>query len=192
GLESVRYGVSKVLDTAYQGFLGVGTTFDIFQNILFPYSLNTAYCLLLDTAYWILFPSWSLVRSRGSDFDIPVVFSLIIALLRNKKVDDPDITMDEYVQYQIEKSIRNGQMYNWKTAKYGKINFIGDVNYLRFFETKFPAIVYDDGLSSLHVDEVNWKNKTSLSEYDDGKYNVISDKDLFSYDIFSVNDLKSY
>ncbi|GJV90037.1 hypothetical protein Tco_1533975, partial [Tanacetum coccineum] len=24
------------------------------------------------------------VRSRGSDFDIPVVFSLIIALLRNK------------------------------------------------------------------------------------------------------------
>ncbi|GKB73976.1 putative mitochondrial protein, partial [Tanacetum coccineum] len=39
---------------------------DIFQNILFPYSLNTAYCLLLDTAYWILFPSWSLV-SAGTD-----------------------------------------------------------------------------------------------------------------------------
>ncbi|GJY01973.1 hypothetical protein Tco_0360125 [Tanacetum coccineum] len=51
GLESVRYGVSKVLDTVYWGFLGAGTTFDIFQNILFPYSLNTAYCLLLDTAY---------------------------------------------------------------------------------------------------------------------------------------------
>nr|GEW17827.1 reverse transcriptase domain-containing protein [Tanacetum cinerariifolium] len=29
------------------GFLGVGTTFDIFQNILFPYRLNKAYCLLL-------------------------------------------------------------------------------------------------------------------------------------------------
>ncbi|GKB13084.1 putative reverse transcriptase domain-containing protein [Tanacetum coccineum] len=66
GLESVRYGVSKVLDTAYRGFLGVGTTFDIFQNILFPYSLNMAYCLLLDTTYWILFPSWSLV-SVGTD-----------------------------------------------------------------------------------------------------------------------------
>nr|GEU83344.1 squalene synthase [Tanacetum cinerariifolium] len=59
-LEYGRYGVSNVLDTAYRGFLGVGTTFDIFQNILFPYSLNTAYCLLLNTAYWILFPSWSL------------------------------------------------------------------------------------------------------------------------------------
>ncbi|GJZ97004.1 hypothetical protein Tco_0669338, partial [Tanacetum coccineum] len=42
-LEKGRYGVSKVLDTPYWGFLGVGTTFDIFQNILFPYSLNTAY-----------------------------------------------------------------------------------------------------------------------------------------------------
>ncbi|GKD34792.1 ty3-gypsy retrotransposon protein, partial [Tanacetum coccineum] len=64
-------------------------------------------------------------------------------------------------------------VYNWETAKYGKINYIGDINYLRFFEIKFPAIVYDDALSSQHVDEVNWKNETSLSEYD----------------IFSVNDL---
>ncbi|GJR14095.1 hypothetical protein Tco_0796747 [Tanacetum coccineum] len=37
-----QYGVSKVLDMAYWGFLGVGTTFDILQNILFPYSLNMA------------------------------------------------------------------------------------------------------------------------------------------------------
>ncbi|GKA30390.1 RNA-directed DNA polymerase, eukaryota, reverse transcriptase zinc-binding domain protein, partial [Tanacetum coccineum] len=65
-LEYGRYGVSKVLDTAYRGFLGLGTTFDIFQNILFPYGLNTAYWSFLDTAYWILFPSWSLV-SAGTD-----------------------------------------------------------------------------------------------------------------------------
>ncbi|GKB24128.1 retrovirus-related pol polyprotein from transposon TNT 1-94 [Tanacetum coccineum] len=64
GLEYGPYSVSKVLDTAYRVFLGVGTMFDIFQNILFPYSLNTTYCLLLDTAYWILFPSWSLVKCR--------------------------------------------------------------------------------------------------------------------------------
>ncbi|GJZ57353.1 hypothetical protein Tco_0612847, partial [Tanacetum coccineum] len=36
--KSVEYGVSNGLDTAYWGFLGVGTTFDIFQNIiLYPY-----------------------------------------------------------------------------------------------------------------------------------------------------------
>ncbi|GJS52980.1 hypothetical protein Tco_0626342 [Tanacetum coccineum] len=106
-------------------------------------------------------------------------------------MDDPDIIMEEYVQYETEKALRNGQMYNGETAKYGKINYIGDINYLRFFETKFPAIVYDDALSSQHVDDDNWKNETSLSKYDYGKYNAISDKDLFSYDIFSVNDLKS-
>ncbi|GKF89780.1 hypothetical protein Tco_0263743, partial [Tanacetum coccineum] len=33
GLKSVRYGVSKGFDTAYRRFLGVGTMFDIFQNI---------------------------------------------------------------------------------------------------------------------------------------------------------------
>ncbi|GKB78251.1 hypothetical protein Tco_0945146 [Tanacetum coccineum] len=31
--KSVRYAVSKELDMAYWGFLGVGTTLDIFQNI---------------------------------------------------------------------------------------------------------------------------------------------------------------
>ncbi|GKD28945.1 hypothetical protein Tco_1239723 [Tanacetum coccineum] len=30
GLESVQYDVSNVLDMTYWGFLGVGTTFDIF------------------------------------------------------------------------------------------------------------------------------------------------------------------
>ncbi|GJX51414.1 hypothetical protein Tco_0278259 [Tanacetum coccineum] len=62
-LEYGRYGVSKVLDTAYRGFLGIGTTFDIFQNILFPYSLNTAY-----RSSWIWrtgsCSSWSLVKCR--------------------------------------------------------------------------------------------------------------------------------
>ncbi|GKD27878.1 hypothetical protein Tco_1234092, partial [Tanacetum coccineum] len=55
-IQSLGYGVSGVS----------WTTFDIFQNILFPYNLDTAYCLLLDTAYWFLFPSWSLV-SAGTD-----------------------------------------------------------------------------------------------------------------------------
>ncbi|GJR87044.1 putative ribonuclease H-like domain-containing protein [Tanacetum coccineum] len=52
--KSVEYGVSNELDTAYWGFLGVGTTFDIFQNIiLIPY-LEYAVLSPLDTAYWSL------------------------------------------------------------------------------------------------------------------------------------------
>ncbi|GJS51448.1 hypothetical protein Tco_0624810 [Tanacetum coccineum] len=35
-----RCGVSNVLDMAYRGFPGVGTAFDIFRNILFPYGFE--------------------------------------------------------------------------------------------------------------------------------------------------------
>ncbi|GJX56249.1 hypothetical protein Tco_0286146 [Tanacetum coccineum] len=64
--KSVRYGVSKELDTAYWGFLGVGTTLDIFQNIiLIPY---LEYDVLILSGYGILIfiSLWSLV-SAGTD-----------------------------------------------------------------------------------------------------------------------------
>ncbi|GKC72230.1 hypothetical protein Tco_1118113, partial [Tanacetum coccineum] len=56
---SIRYGVSKKLDTAYWGFLRVGTTFDIFQNI---HLLYIEYGVLTSSGYGILifFPLWSL------------------------------------------------------------------------------------------------------------------------------------
>ncbi|GJW64855.1 hypothetical protein Tco_0116739 [Tanacetum coccineum] len=80
-------------------------------------------------------------------------------------MDNPDMTMEEYIQYETEKALK--------------------------------TIMYITGkLLTMHVDEFNWKNKTSLSEYNDGKYNAISenvlgiDKDLFSYDIFSIDKLK--
>ncbi|GJS39556.1 hypothetical protein Tco_0564599 [Tanacetum coccineum] len=62
---SVRYGVSKGLDMAYWGFLGVGTTFDIFQNI---HILYLQYGVLTSSGYSVLifFPLWSLV-SAGTD-----------------------------------------------------------------------------------------------------------------------------
>ncbi|GKB04546.1 hypothetical protein Tco_0832689 [Tanacetum coccineum] len=49
--KSVEYGVSKELDTAYWGFLGVGTTFDIFQNIILISYLEYGVLSPLDTAY---------------------------------------------------------------------------------------------------------------------------------------------
>ncbi|GKC14903.1 hypothetical protein Tco_1011685, partial [Tanacetum coccineum] len=54
------------LDTAYWGFLGVGTTLDIFQNIiLIPYF---EYGILSISGYDVLsfIPLWSLV-SAGTD-----------------------------------------------------------------------------------------------------------------------------
>ncbi|GKA39254.1 hypothetical protein Tco_0731805 [Tanacetum coccineum] len=51
-------------DTTYWGFLRVGTKFDIFQNLHILY-LEYSVLVFLDTAYWILFPSWSLVKCRN-------------------------------------------------------------------------------------------------------------------------------
>ncbi|GJQ94418.1 retrovirus-related pol polyprotein from transposon TNT 1-94 [Tanacetum coccineum] len=65
-LESVRYGVSNGTDNGrVSEFLGVGTTFDIFQNIHFLY---LQYGVLVSSGYGVLiiFPSWSLV-SAGTD-----------------------------------------------------------------------------------------------------------------------------
>ncbi|GJR91285.1 putative reverse transcriptase domain-containing protein [Tanacetum coccineum] len=45
GLESVSIRRIQCVGYGVLEFIGVETMFDIFQNILFPYILNTAYCL---------------------------------------------------------------------------------------------------------------------------------------------------
>ncbi|GJS69582.1 hypothetical protein Tco_0702423 [Tanacetum coccineum] len=56
--KSVRYGVSKGLDTAYWGFLGVGTMFDIFQNIhilYFQYGVLVFWIRHIDLVSFVVF-----------------------------------------------------------------------------------------------------------------------------------------
>ncbi|GJR36736.1 hypothetical protein Tco_1212420 [Tanacetum coccineum] len=56
------------------------------------------------------------------------------------KMDDPNITMEEYNRLEEEKTCRCGKVFNWETAKYGKIWYDEDVHDLRSIETEFPAI----------------------------------------------------
>nr|GEZ68000.1 hypothetical protein [Tanacetum cinerariifolium] len=63
-------------------------------------------------------------------------------------MDDPNITMEEYIRLEEEKSQKHGKVFNWETAKYGKIWYDEDVVDLRSVETKFPAIVFNDNLTS--------------------------------------------
>ncbi|GJW79234.1 hypothetical protein Tco_0140916 [Tanacetum coccineum] len=90
-------------------------------------------------------------------------------------------------------------VFNWKTAKYGKIWYDEDVHDLRSVETEFPAVVFNETLTS---DEVlsceptvsSLNNKIdfriSFDESDDEDYTVIFDKTSFSYKIIYLNDLK--
>ncbi|GKG52525.1 hypothetical protein Tco_0547400, partial [Tanacetum coccineum] len=36
-------------------------------------------------------------------------------------MDDPNITMEEYIRLEEEKACRRRKVYNWETATYGKI-----------------------------------------------------------------------
>ncbi|GJR49941.1 hypothetical protein Tco_1400462 [Tanacetum coccineum] len=63
-------------------------------------------------------------------------------------MDDPNITIEEYIRLKEEKTRRHGKVYNWETATYGKIWDDEDVHNLGSVETEFPAIVFNDTLTS--------------------------------------------
>ncbi|GJW43550.1 hypothetical protein Tco_0072349 [Tanacetum coccineum] len=116
-------------------------------------------------------------------------------------MDDPNITMEEYIRLEKEKAHRRGKVYNRETATYGKIWYDEDVHDLRYVETEFPAIVFNDALtyevtlscepmvSPLNDNIIDFR--ISFEESDDEDYTVIYDKNSFSYKIIYVDDLKT-
>ncbi|GKE42075.1 hypothetical protein Tco_1469359, partial [Tanacetum coccineum] len=57
-------------------------------------------------------------------------------------MDNPNITMEEYIKLQEEKDMRLGEMFNWQTTTYGKREYWDDEDYsFTKFDTEFPAIV---------------------------------------------------
>ncbi|GJX91383.1 hypothetical protein Tco_0344709 [Tanacetum coccineum] len=64
-------------------------------------------------------------------------------------MDNPNITMYEYIRIQEEKALSRGETFNWKTATYGKTEYCEDEDdCFTNFETKFPAIILDNTLTS--------------------------------------------
>nr|GEU45820.1 hypothetical protein [Tanacetum cinerariifolium] len=117
------------------------------------------------------------------------------------KIDDPNVTMEEYIRLEEEKARKRGKVYNRETTLYGKIWYDEDVHDLRSIETEFPAIVFNDSLTSevtltceptvspLNDNKIDFR--ISFDESDDEDYTVIYDKNSFSYKIIYVNDLKT-
>ncbi|GJX56376.1 hypothetical protein Tco_0286273 [Tanacetum coccineum] len=117
-------------------------------------------------------------------------------------MDDPNITMEEYIRLEEEKAQRHGRTFNWQTATYGKMKYCEDEDDCFIdFETEFPAIVFDDTLTSdatpsceptvspLNENEIDFR--ISFDESDDEDYMVIFDNNSFSYKIISVDNLKT-
>ncbi|GJX57102.1 hypothetical protein Tco_0286999 [Tanacetum coccineum] len=83
------------------------------------------------------------------------------------------------------------------------VSYFDDLDYFKDFEKEFPAIVYNDALTSKldflteptvspqHIDEFNLKDETSLSEYDEDEQNVLYFNDLFPFNVIYLDDSKS-
>ncbi|GJT28900.1 hypothetical protein Tco_0909175 [Tanacetum coccineum] len=62
-------------------------------------------------------------------------------------MDDPNITMEEYIKLEEEKARRHGRVFNWQTTTYGKIRIDDDLHDLSSVEAEFPAIVINDAFA---------------------------------------------
>ncbi|GJY22759.1 hypothetical protein Tco_0396417 [Tanacetum coccineum] len=116
-------------------------------------------------------------------------------------MDDPNITMEEYIKLQEEKALSHGEAFNWQTATYGKREYCdNEDDSFTNFKTKFLAIVFDDitsnialscesTVSPLNNNEIDFR--ISFDESDDEDYTVIYDENSFTYKIIYVNNLKT-
>ncbi|GJX83839.1 hypothetical protein Tco_0333320 [Tanacetum coccineum] len=115
-------------------------------------------------------------------------------------MDDPNITMEEYISLEEEKARKREKVFNWETANYGRIWDDEDVHDLRSVKNEFPAIVFNDSLTSNETlsceptvsslnNEIDFR--ISFDESDNEDYMVVFDKNSFSYKIISANDLKT-
>ncbi|GKB37253.1 hypothetical protein Tco_0882195, partial [Tanacetum coccineum] len=103
------------------------------------------------------------------------------------------------IRLEEEKARKRGKVFNWETAKYGKIWYDEDIHNLRSVETEFPAIAFNDEVSSETLyceptvsslnNEIDFR--ISFDDFDDEDYTVIFEKNSFSYKIISTNDLKT-
>ncbi|GKE06240.1 hypothetical protein Tco_1398258, partial [Tanacetum coccineum] len=97
------------------------------------------------------------------------------------KMDDPNITIKEYIKLEEEKARRRGKVFNWETATYAIV--FNDTL------TSEATLLCEPTISSLNNDEIDFR--ISFDESDDEDCTVIFDKNSFSYKIISVNDLKT-
>ncbi|GKE62725.1 hypothetical protein Tco_1513092, partial [Tanacetum coccineum] len=116
-------------------------------------------------------------------------------------MDDPNMTMEEYIKLEEEKARRRGRVFNWQNATHGKIRVDDDLHDLRSMKAEFPAIVIDDAFTAQDTlpcksqvstpvnDEIDFR--ISFDESDDEDYTIICDKNSFSYKMISVNNLKT-
>nr|GEU88951.1 hypothetical protein [Tanacetum cinerariifolium] len=97
-------------------------------------------------------------------------------------MEDPNITMEEYIKLEEEKARRHGKVYNWETATYVESGRTIKFTTLDLLKQKFPAVVFtsqvvfscEPTLNPLNDNEIDFR--TSFDEFDDEDYTNDNDK----------------
>ncbi|GKA87230.1 hypothetical protein Tco_0808941 [Tanacetum coccineum] len=62
-------------------------------------------------------------------------------------MDDPNITMEEYIQLMADKAQKHGRTFDWQNATFGEVKCCEDEDdCFTNFEAMFPAIVFGNGI----------------------------------------------
>ncbi|GJY74477.1 hypothetical protein Tco_0478908 [Tanacetum coccineum] len=99
-------------------------------------------------------------------------------------MDNPNITMEEYIRLEKKKARRHGKVFNWETAKYGRIWYDEDVHDLKSVETEFPVIVFNDTLTS----EATLSCEPTVSSLNDNEINFRISFDESKDEDYTDND----
>nr|GEX36831.1 hypothetical protein [Tanacetum cinerariifolium]GEX60362.1 hypothetical protein [Tanacetum cinerariifolium] len=116
-------------------------------------------------------------------------------------MDEPNITMEEYIQLMADKSRGRDQMFNWEIAMCSEV-YCKDLDSFTDFETDFSVIVYNDASTSnqnvsseqtvsiCNAIKSDIDFHISFFDSEDEDYTFIYNKDSSSYKLFPVNDLE--
>ncbi|GKE20925.1 hypothetical protein Tco_1432437 [Tanacetum coccineum] len=81
-------------------------------------------------------------------------------------MDDPNMTMEEYIKFEEEKARRRGRVFNWQTSTYGKVRVDDGLYDLGSVEAEFPAIVIDDTVTPQDVLPCKSQSKKDKNDND--------------------------
>ncbi|GJU64484.1 hypothetical protein Tco_1246319 [Tanacetum coccineum] len=117
-------------------------------------------------------------------------------------MDDPNITMEEYISLEEEKDLISFDE-SVDEDYTPEVSYFDDLDFFKDFENEFPAIVYNDALtfksdllteptiSPRHIDEFDLKDETSLLECDEKEQNILYFNDLLPFNVIYPDDLES-
>ncbi|GJR69406.1 hypothetical protein Tco_1413223 [Tanacetum coccineum] len=98
-------------------------------------------------------------------------------------MDNPNITMEEYIRLEEERAQRHGETFNWQTATFGKVRDFDKKECFTNFEAEFLAIV----LGNINAISSQTSQGTTMGEYEAEK----EDSEI-EFPAIVLNDTSTY